>query len=93
MFYQIAWPMTLAPTYEAIKCETSGKPSIRKKPAELLGTGHQCKDGLLPSIKHNVCESVEMFYLDCEVVPQLLYPCSKHFILLWHLQQFNLYPI
>jgi hypothetical protein len=60
--YQIAWPMTLAPTYEAIKCETSGKSSIREKPAELLGTGHQCKDGLLPSIKRNFCESVEMFY-------------------------------
>ncbi len=54
--------MTLAPTYEAIKRETSRKPSIREKPAELLGTGHQCKDGLLPSIKRNVCESVEMFY-------------------------------
>jgi hypothetical protein len=54
--------MTLAPKYEAIKRETSGKPSIREKPAELLGTGHQCKDGLLPSIKHNVCESMEMFY-------------------------------
>ena len=77
--------MSLAPTYEAIRRETSGKPLLREKPAELLGTGHQCKDGLLPSIKHNVCESVEMFYLDCEVVPQLLYPCSKHFILLWHL--------
>jgi hypothetical protein len=54
--------MTLAPMYEAIKRETSGKPSIREKPAELLGTGHQCKDGSLPSIKCNVCESVEMFY-------------------------------
>jgi hypothetical protein len=54
--------MTLAPTYEAIKCETSRKPSIREKPAELLGVGHQCKDGLLPSIKGDVCESVEMFY-------------------------------
>ncbi len=43
--------MTLAPMYEAIKCETSGKLSIREKPAELLGLGHQCKDGLLPSIK------------------------------------------
>jgi hypothetical protein len=60
--YQIAWPMTLAPKYEAIKLETSRKPSIREKPAELLGTGHQCKDGSLPSIKRNVCESVEMFY-------------------------------
>jgi hypothetical protein len=54
--------MTLAPTYEAIKHETGKKPSIREKPAELLGTGHQSKDGSLPSIKHNVCESVEMFY-------------------------------
>ncbi len=54
--------MTLAPTYEAIKRETSGKPSIREKPAELLGTGHHCEYGLLPSIKRNVCESVEMFY-------------------------------
>ncbi len=54
--------MTLAPTYEAIKRETSRKPSITEKPAELLGTGHQCKDGLLPSIKHNVCESVMMFH-------------------------------
>jgi hypothetical protein len=54
--------MTPAPMYEAIKHETRGKPSIRKKPAELLGTGHQCKDGLLPSIKCNVCESVDMFY-------------------------------
>ncbi len=54
--------MPLAPTYEASKRETSGKPSIREKPDELLGTGHQCKDGLLPSIKHNVYESVKMFY-------------------------------
>jgi hypothetical protein len=77
--------VTLAPTYEAIKDETSRNPSIREKPAEFLGTGHQCKEGLLPSIKRNVCESVEMFYLDFEVVPQVLYPCSKHFILLWYL--------
>ncbi len=54
--------MTLALTYEAINCETSKKPSIREKPAELLGTGHQCKDGSLPSIKHNVCENMEIFY-------------------------------
>ncbi len=53
--------MTLAPTYEAIKHETSGKPLIREKPAEFLGTGHECEDGLLPTIKHNACESVEMF--------------------------------
>jgi hypothetical protein len=61
--------MTLAPMYEVIKREPSGKPSIREKPAELLGTGHQCKDGSLPSIKRNVWESVEMLYMDCEVVP------------------------
>jgi hypothetical protein len=54
--------MTLAPTYEAIKHETSRKPLKRKKSAEFLGTGHECKDGLLPSIKRNVCESVKMFY-------------------------------
>jgi hypothetical protein len=47
--------MTLAPTYETIKRKTSGNPLIRKKTAEfLLGTGHECKDGLLPSIKCNV---------------------------------------
>ncbi len=55
--------MTLTPTYEAIKRETSRKPLIRKKKtAEFWGTGHQCKDGSLPSIKRNICESVEMFY-------------------------------
>ncbi len=36
--------MSLASTYEAIRRETSGKPLLRKKPAEFLGTGHQCKD-------------------------------------------------
>jgi hypothetical protein len=54
--------MTLAPTYDANKRETSRKLSIREKPAEFLGTGHQCKDGLLPSIKRNIYESVEMFH-------------------------------
>jgi hypothetical protein len=49
--------------YEAIKRETSRKPLIREKPAEFWGTGHQCKDGSLPSIKHNICESVEIFLL------------------------------
>jgi hypothetical protein len=53
--------MSLVPRYEAIRCETSRKPLIREKPAEVLGTGHQCKDGLLPSIKHNIYESVETF--------------------------------
>jgi hypothetical protein len=54
--------MTLAPTYEAIRRETSGKPQIREKPAEFLGTGHQCKDGLLPLIKPNIYESVEIIF-------------------------------
>jgi hypothetical protein len=54
--------MTLAPTYEDIKRETIRKPLIREKPTEFLGTEHQCKDGLFPSIKRNFCESVEMFY-------------------------------
>jgi hypothetical protein len=50
--------MTLAPTYEAIRHETSGKPSI-----EFLGTGHQCMDGLLLSIYCNIYEeSVAMIY-------------------------------
>ena len=52
--------MSLAPRYEAIKCENSGKPFFREKPAEFLGTGQECKDGLLPSIKRNSCESMEM---------------------------------
>jgi hypothetical protein len=54
--------MTLAPMYETIKHETSKKPSIREKSIEFLGTGHQCKDGLSPSIKRNIHESVEMCY-------------------------------
>ncbi len=46
--------MTRTPPYEAIKPETSGKPLIREKPAEFLGSDHQCKDGFLPSIKRNI---------------------------------------
>ncbi len=46
--------MTFAPMYEALKHETSEKLSIREKPAEFLDSGHQCKDGLLPSIKRNI---------------------------------------
>ena len=56
--------MSLAPTYEAIKRETSGKPLFREKPAEFLGTGQECKDGLLPSFKRNICESLEMYSKD-----------------------------
>jgi hypothetical protein len=40
--------MSLTPTYEAIRHETSGKPLIREKPTEFLGTGHQCQYGLIP---------------------------------------------
>ncbi len=50
--------MTLAPTYEAIRCETSGKPLMRGKPAEFLGTGHQCKDGYCHKLSV-IFESVE----------------------------------
>jgi hypothetical protein len=57
--YQISWPMSLAPTYEAIRRETSKKPLMREKPADFWGTGHQYQYGLIPlSI---IFESVEMF--------------------------------
>ncbi len=58
--YQISWPMTLAPTYEAIRRETSGKPLMREKPAKFLGTGHQCKDGYCHQLSV-IFESVETF--------------------------------
>ena len=32
----------------------------RKNRGELLGTGQECKDGLLPSVKRNIYESLEM---------------------------------
>ena len=51
--------MSLAPTYEAIKREISGKPIFREKNCWSLGTGQECKDGLLPSSKRNF-ESMEM---------------------------------
>ena len=44
--------------------KTSGKPLGRKKPAEFLGTGQECKDGLLPYFKRNICESLEMYSKD-----------------------------
>jgi hypothetical protein len=77
--------MTLAPMYKAIKHETSGKPSIREIPAEFLGPGHQCNDGLLPSTKCNIYESLEMCLLGLQGHTSSLHPCFKHFILLWHL--------
>ena len=57
--------MSLAPTYEAIMCENQRKTyGKKKKPAEFLGTGQECKDGLLPSFKRNICESLEMYSRD-----------------------------
>jgi hypothetical protein len=52
--------MTLAPTYEAIRCETSGTPIMSEKPAKFLGTGHQCKDGYRHQLSI-IFESVETF--------------------------------
>ena len=51
--------MSLAPTHEAIRRETSGKPLLREKPAEFLGTGHQCKDDYCHQLSV-IFESVEM---------------------------------
>jgi hypothetical protein len=56
--YQVSWPMSLAPTYEAIRRETSGKPLLREKPAEVLGTRSQCKDDYCHQLSL-IFESVE----------------------------------
>ncbi len=72
--FQIEWPMSLAPMYEAIKREISGKPQVGNKPAEFLGTGQECKNGLLRFFKRNICESSEMqsiMHLDHEGVPSM----------------------
>ncbi len=53
--------MTLAPMYEAIRRETSRKPLMREKPAEFLGTGHQCKDGYCHQLS-TIFKSVETFF-------------------------------
>ncbi len=58
--------MTIAPTYEAIKHEISRLLSIRETPAEFLGTGLQCKDGLLPSIKCKIVGVQRCVDWDCE---------------------------
>ncbi len=52
--------MSLAPTYEAIRRETSGKPLMREKPAEFWGTRHQCKDDYCHQLSV-IFESVETF--------------------------------
>jgi hypothetical protein len=68
--------MSLPPRYEAIRRETSGKPLTREKPAEFLGA--------LPSIKHNIYNSVETFIrivgLYLGVVPPT---CILVFSILW----------
>jgi hypothetical protein len=46
--------------YEAIRHETSRKPLTREKPAEFLGTGHQCKDDYCHQLGI-IFESVETF--------------------------------
>jgi hypothetical protein len=52
--------MSLAPTYKAIRHETSGKLLMREKPAEFWGTGHQCKDSYCHQLSV-IFESVETF--------------------------------
>ncbi len=50
--------MSLTPMYEAIRHETSRKLLPREKPAEFLGTGHQCKDDYCHQLSV-IFESVE----------------------------------
>jgi hypothetical protein len=75
--------MSLAPMYEAIRCETSRKPLMREKSAEFSGTGHQCKDGYCHQLSI-IFESVEMFIrivgLYLGVVPL---PCIPVLSILW----------
>jgi hypothetical protein len=69
--------MSLAPMHEAIRCETSGKPLLREKLAEFLGTGHQCKDDYCHQLSI-IFESVETFIrivgLYLGVVPLICIP-------------------
>jgi hypothetical protein len=75
--------MSLAPTYEAIGRETSRKPLMREKPAKVLGTGHQCKDGYCHQLSI-IFESVETFIrivgLNLGVVPPI---CILVLSILW----------
>jgi hypothetical protein len=52
--------MSLAPTHEAIRRETSREPLMREKPAEFWGTGHQFKDDYCHQLSE-IFESVETF--------------------------------
>ncbi len=49
--YQIVWPMSLAPTNEAIKGETSGKPLFRRNIAQFWGPGQPVQGWFSPSEK------------------------------------------
>jgi hypothetical protein len=75
--------MTLVPMYKAIRRETSGKPLMREKPAEIWGTGHQCKDGFCHQLSI-IFESVEIFIrivgLYLGVIPPI---CILVLIILW----------
>ena len=59
---------------------------LRKKTAEFLVTGQECKDGLIPSVKCNIFESLEMcspwYILDIEGVPHSIVSMVQHTYLL-----------
>jgi hypothetical protein len=64
--------MSLAPMYEAIRHETSRKPLMMKKPAEVLGSEHQCKDGYchqLSIIFESMETSIRIVRLYLGIVP------------------------
>ncbi len=75
--------MSLAPMHEAIRRETSRKTLMREKPAEFLGTGHQCEDDYCHQLSV-IFESVETFFrivgLYLGVVPLT---CIRVLIILW----------
>ncbi len=58
------------------------------------GTGQECKHGLLPSFKRNICESLEMQYiihLDNESMPHIMSLCEALLCCYWCLQQQYVY--
>ncbi len=75
--------MSLAPTYEAIRHETSGKPLKREKPAEFWGVGHQCNDGYCHQ-SSVIFESVETFIRIVELYLGVVPPiCILVLSILW----------
>jgi hypothetical protein len=72
---------------------------MREKPAEFLGTGHQCKDDYSHQLSV-IFESVETF-IGIEVVPwgctSNLCPCFKHLWLIYslinHLMRVDTYSL